>query len=184
MGKIIVSPWVTVDGVIESPHEWQLSFWSEDMRKFSNEQLHSVSALLLGRTTYEGFAGAWPSRGDEDEFSATMNKIPKYVVSTTLENPKWSNSTVIGGDVVSGIAALKEDTDGDILVYGSGTLANTLLSEGLGDEYRVWVHPTVVGRGKRLFEGEVDQSVLSLIATTTFESGVTVLTYVPAPVGE
>ncbi|WP_150238117.1 dihydrofolate reductase family protein [Nocardiopsis quinghaiensis] len=180
MGKIIVSPWVTVDGVIESPHEWQLPFWSEDMRKFSNEQLFSVSALLLGRVTYEGFAGAWPSRGDEDEFSATMNKLPKYVVSTTLENPEWNNSAVIGGDAVSGIAELKEKVDGDILVYGSGTLANTLLSHGLGDEYRVWVHPTVVGKGKRLFEGEVSQSVLSLTGTTTFESGVTVLTYVPA----
>lgn len=181
MGRIIVSPWVTVDGVIESPHEWQLPFWSEDMRKFSNEQLYSVSALLLGRTTYEGFAGAWPSRGDEDEFSATMNKIPKYVVSTTLTAPEWHNSTVIDGDVVSGITELKEKTDGDILVYGSGTLANTLLGEGIADEYRVWVHPTVVGRGKRLFEGEVAQSTLSLTGTRTFESGVTVLTYVPAP---
>jgi dihydrofolate reductase len=120
--------------------------------KFKFDELMAAGALLLGRATYEGFARAWPAMND-DEFGKRMNSMPKYVVSSTLRDPGWTNTTVITGSLSDRIAELKQRLDGDIVVHGSGQLVRSLTSAGLVDEYRLMVYPTVVGQGKRLFDG-------------------------------
>jgi dihydrofolate reductase len=142
----------------------------------------AADAQLLGRVTYEGFAQAWPGREDEVGFAKKMNSMPKYVVSTTLENPEWNNSTVIKDNVAEEVSKLKEQYDGDILISGSGQLVRTLMEHGLVDEYRLMVFPVVLGRGKRLFEG-TNRTTLQLTDSKQVGSdGVTILTYAPAGV--
>jgi dihydrofolate reductase len=171
MGRIVISQFVTVDGVIEDPggsEGFERGGWAlqidrgEDGDKFKLDEVMGSSALLLGRKTYEGFAAAWPTR--EGEFADKFNTMPKYVVSSTLSGPDWNNTTVVGAD---DIARLKEETDGVILVNGSQRLVDALVEQGLVDELRLMVFPTVLGRGRRLFPDGVDRLKLTLAESRT-----------------
>lgn len=180
MRKVVVSEFVTLDGVMETPNQWHFPYWSDEMGKYKGDELFASDALLLGQLTYEGFAAAWPSVTDE-EGGAEMNGYPKHLVSTTLEEPlDWNNSTLIKGDVAEGVAEFKQQSGKDIPVFGSAALVNTLVEQDLVDEYRLMVHPIVVGSGKRLFEDGIETKSLELVETKTFDSGVVVLTYQPA----
>lgn len=179
MRRVIVSTYVTLDGVIESPEKWSLKFWNDEHAKYANDQLFASDALLLGRVVYQGFADAWPSR--TNEFADRINGLPKYVVSTTLEEPlEWNNSSLIKENVAEEVLRLKRQPGQDILMYGSADLMHTLMQHDLIDEYRIWVHPVVLGSGKRLFRDDGDRTVLRLVDTTTFSSGVAILSYQPA----
>ena len=183
MRRVIVSEFVSLDGVMEGP-SWTFQFMDEARDRFKFDELAAAGALLLGRVTYEGFAAAWPGMAEETgEYGAWMNGYPKHVASTTLEEPlEWNNSTLIKGDVPEGVAELKEQPGKDILVFGSADLVNTLTQHDLVDEYRLMVFPVVVGRGKRLFAEGLDTKAMRLVDSTTFESGTIVLTYRPAEV--
>jgi dihydrofolate reductase len=174
MGKLVVTEFVSVDGVFEDPggaEGYEHGGWTfeydrgEEGNKFKLDEVMEAEVQLLGRVTYEGFAAAWPSR--EGEFAEKLNNDPKYVVSTTLKDPEWQNTAVISGDVAGEIARLKGRTDGVILVAGSGTLVGTLLGAELIDELRLMVFPTVLGRGKRLFPDGIDRLKLKLAETKT-----------------
>ena len=189
MRKVIVSEFVSLDGVVEDPG-WTFQFSGEVQPKYKLDELAASDALLLGRTTYEGFAAAWPSmmeqyegrrRAELQEFTDMMNGYPKHVASTTLEGPlDWNNSTLIEGNVAEEVSRIKRQPGKDILVFGSGDLVNTLMKHGLIDEYRLMVFPIVLGSGKRLFGDGLDTTVLELVDTKAFDSGVVVLTYRPA----
>lgn len=181
MRKVVVSEFVSLDGVMEDP-SWTFQFMDEARDRFKFDELAAADALLLGRVTYEGFAAAWPGMAEQTgEYGAWMNGYPKHVASTTLEEPlEWTNSTLIRGDVAEGVAALKEQPGKDILVFGSADLVNTLTQHDLIDEYRLMVFPVVVGKGKRLFAEGLDTKAMRLVDSTTFESGTIVLTYRPA----
>jgi dihydrofolate reductase len=149
--------------------------------KFKLDEVMAADAMLLGRVTYEGFAAAWPGMTDEVGFADKMNSMPKYVVSTTLDEATWNNSTVVAENVAEAVGKLKAQPGQDILVAGSRTLAQTLIAEGLVDEYRLMVFPVVLGSGKRLF-GETSQpSTLTLVDSQPLDSGTVILTYRPAP---
>jgi dihydrofolate reductase len=186
MRKVIASEYVTLGGVMEAPENWAGQFWNEEQGKYARQLLFASDALLLGRTTYEGFAPAWSSRTAADDqpgeegFVDRMNSLPKFVNSKTLEEPLAWNATLIKGNVAEEVSKLKQQPGQDILIYGSGELVNTLMQHDLIDEYRIWVHPVVLGSGKRLFEDGGDTPVLRLVDTKTFSSGVVVLTYQPA----
>src|SRR5215213_7694189 len=181
MRKVVVSEFVSLDGVIEDPR-WTFRFMSEEREDFKFDELSASDALLLGRVTYEGFAAAWPRMTESaGEYADMMNGYPKYVVSTTLEEPlEWNNSTLIKGNVAEEVSRLKQEPGKDILVFGSGVLVNALMRHDLIDEYRLMVFPVVLGSGKRLFGDGDDTKVLRLIETKTFGSGVAVLYYRPA----
>jgi dihydrofolate reductase len=188
MGRIVVTEFISLDGVMEDPggaEDFKYGGWSfefnrgEDGNQFKLEETRNSAALLLGRRTYEGFADAWPSR--EGEFADLFNNMPKYVVSSTLEDPDWNNSTVLGADDVAGeVSKLKEQLDGDIVVHGSARLAQTLLEEGLVDELRLMVFPVVLGSGKRLFGETSDKLPLRLKDSRTVGEGVAIQIYEPA----
>ena len=172
MGKVVVSQFISLDGVVEDPggaEEFDRGGWAfkfdrgPEGDKFKLDEVMASEALLLGRVTYEGFAKAWPSRSGD--FADKFNGMPKYVVSTTLKDPEWNNSTVIDGDVAEAVAELKRDVDGDILVNGSVQLVQALMEHGLVDEYRLMVFPTVLGGGKRLFGETSDAAALRLVDT-------------------
>jgi dihydrofolate reductase len=174
MGKPVVTEFVSVDGVFEDPggaEDYEHGGWTfeydrgEDGNKFKLDEVMEAEVQLLGRVTYEGFAAAWPSR--EGDFAEKLNNDPKYVVSTTLEDPAWQNTTVISGNVTDEIAKLKRQTRGVILVAGSGTLVATLLASDLFDELRLMVFPTVLVRGKRVFADGIDRLKLRLARTNT-----------------
>ena len=181
MRKVIASEFVSLDGVIENP-VWTFRFTGEEQQRFKFGELSAADALLLGRVTYEGFAAAWPHMTEQaGEYADMMNGYPKYVVSTTLEEPLgWNNSTLIKGDVADEVSRLKELPGKDILVFGSGSLVNDLMRYGLIDEYRLMVFPVVLGSGQRLFGDGVEETVLELVGNDSFETGVVVLTYRPA----
>jgi dihydrofolate reductase len=185
MGKLIVTEFITLDGVIDSPGEggWAFKFRrGEDGDKFKVDELHAAEVQLLGRITYQGFAQAWPSM-DTEPFGKTMNRMPKYVVSTTLTaaDATWENSTVISGDVAGEVSRLKERTTGDVLVAGSANLVKTLAEHDLVDEYRLMLFPVVLGTGKRLFEEGSPRVELRLVASRPVgPDGVIILTYQPA----
>jgi dihydrofolate reductase len=169
MGKLAVTEFVSVDGVFEDPggaEDYEHGGWTfeydrgEDGNRFKLDELTEAKVHLLGRVTYEGFAAAWPSR--DGPFADKLNNDPKVVVSSTLTNPEWQNTTVLSGDVVGEVSKLKEKTDGVVLVAGSGTLAGTLLAAGLVDELRLMVFPTILGRGRRLFPDGIDRLKLTL----------------------
>ena len=176
--KIVVTEFITLDGVMEAPNEWSFPYWGEDIAKFKLDELFATDAHLLGRVTYEGFAAAWPGRTDEAGFSDRMNNLPKYVVSTTLEKAEWNNSTIIKTDVAAKLTELKNQPGGDVLVAGSATLIHTLMEHDLVDEYRLLVYPIVVGKGKRLFKDGNDTK-LKVVETKPFDSGVVLLRYEP-----
>ncbi len=189
MRKVIASEFVSLDGVMEDPG-WTFQFTSEEQQRFKFDELVESDALLLGRVTYEGFAAAWPNmmeqyegprRAELGEYADMMNGYPKYVVSTTLEEPlDWNNSTLIKGNVAEAVSNLKQQPGKDLLIFGSGDLLNALMQHDLIDEYRLMIFPVVVGSGKRLFRDGSDTTVLRLVDTKTFGSGVVVLTYEPA----
>ena len=188
MRKVIVTQFVTVDGVMEDPggsEKFERGGWAfqfdrgPDGDKFKFDEVMASDALLLGRVTYEGFAEAWPSR--TGEFADKFNAMPKYVASTTLEEPEWNNSTVIRGNVAEEVSRLKEQSGGDILVNGSRALVDTLREHDLVDEYRLMVFPVVLGSGKRLFGDTAEATALRLVdAKPVGPDGVVVLTYRPA----
>jgi dihydrofolate reductase len=170
MGKVVVSHFITLDGVVEDPggaEEFDRGGWAFNFDrgpkgdKFKLDEVMESEALLLGRVTYEGFAKAWPSRSGD--FADKFNGMPKYVVSATLKDPEWNNSTVIDGEVAEAVAELKRDVDGDILVNGSVQLVQTLVEHDLVDEYRLMVFPTILGAGKRHFGETSDAATLRLV---------------------
>ncbi len=188
MRKIVVSEYVTLDGVMEDPGgaeksehgAWSFQFSSEEAGKFKYNELVASDALLLGRVTYEGFAKAWPSMKDDGGFADRMNSIPKYVVSSTLETVEWNNSHLIKGNIAEEVSNLKHQPGMDILVAGSADLVHTLIQHDFVDELRLMIHPIVVGGGKRLFRDGADRKVWRLVDTKTFSSGIVVLSYQPA----
>jgi dihydrofolate reductase len=174
MAKLVVTEFVSIDGVFEDPggsESFEHGGWTfeydrgDDGDKFKLDETMDAEVQLLGRVTYEGFAEAWPSR--EGDFADKLNNDPKYVVSNTIQDPEWQNTTVISGDVVDGIRKLKDGTDGVILVHGSGTLVRTLLENDFADELRLMVFPTILGRGKRLFPDGIDRLKFALAETKT-----------------
>ena len=181
MRHVIVSEFVTLDGVMEAPEKWSSQHWMDELATFKFDELFASDALLLGRVTYHDFAAAWPSMTDETGFADRMNSLPKFVVSTTLEEVEWNNSRLIKGNVTEEVSRLKQQPGRDILVAGSGQLVHTLMQHGLVDEYRLMVHPVVLGSGKRLFRDGSETTALRLVDTKTFSSGVVVLTYRPGP---
>ena len=187
MGRIVVTEFVSLDGVMEDPggaENFRHGGWSFEISrgdegdKFKLDETLSSEALLLGRVTYEGFAAAWPSR--EGDFADKFNTMPKYVVSSTLEEPEWNNSTVLKGDVADEVAKLREEQAGDIVVHGSAQLVQTLLERDLVDELRLMVFPLVLGSGKRLFDGLSDKKPLRPVESKVVGDGVTILVYEPA----
>jgi len=181
MRKLIVSEFVTLDGVMEAPggeeghpHSgWVFDFMSSEQEQYKLDEVMEADALLLGRVTYEGFAGAWPERGGP--FADKMNGMAKYVVSTTLEDPQWDNTTLLRD--AKEVAGLKEQDGGPILVAGSRTLVRGLMEHGLVDEFRLMIFPVVLGSGDRLFPDTPDKTPLRLADTRTFDSGVVVQSY-------
>jgi dihydrofolate reductase len=174
MRRIVVSEFVTLDGVMEDPGGaegfdrggWAFQFErGPDGDKFKLDEVLEADALLLGRKTYEGFAKAWPTVTDEVGFAEKMNSMPKYVVSSTLESADWNNSTVINGDVAEEVAKLKQQPGGNILVAGSAQLVQTLMDHDLVDEYRLMIYPVLLGSGKRLFKDGVDTTALQIVET-------------------
>jgi dihydrofolate reductase len=179
MRKVIASELMSLDGVMEAPDKWHLPYFNDEMGEAISAAMAEADVMLFGRVTYEEFAAFWPNQsGDDDEFADYMNNTPKYVVSTTLEDPlEWNNSTLIKGDVAEEISKLKQQPGKDIAINGSGALVRSLLADGLLDELRLMVHPIVVGSGKRLFEEGGDQKKLELVDSRTFSTGVVYLTY-------
>jgi dihydrofolate reductase len=184
VGRIVVTEFVSLDGVMEGPggdDNFVRGAWSfeiergDDGDKFKLDEAMAAEALLLGRRTYEGFAAAWPSRGGE--FADKFNNIPKYVVSSTLEDPEWNNSKVLRGDLEEEVSKLREEHSGDIVVHGSGQLVQALIEKDLVDELRLMVYPVVLGTGKRLFGDTSDKKRLRLADSKTVGDGVTILVY-------
>jgi dihydrofolate reductase len=185
MGRIVVTEFVSLDGVMQAPggEDFKYPGWSfefdrgEDGNLFKLDEARASEALLLGRVTYESFAGAWPSR--EGEFADRFNSMPKYVVSSTLENPTWNNTTVLNGDAVEEAKRLNEELDGDIYVHGSRQLVQTLIENDLVDELRLMVFPVVLGTGQRVFGETSDKKPMRLVDSKTVGDGVAILIYQP-----
>ena len=192
MGKIVIAEFVSLDGVVEDPggfadfkhagwgrpaaapfFTWSLG--GEEAEQFKLDETLGTKALLLGRVTYEEFAAAWPAR--DDELAGKFNSLPKYVVSSTLEDPEWNNSTVLDGDVVKEVSRLKRELDGDIVVYGSVRLTRTLIEHDLVDELRLMVYPVLLGAGERLFGELPDKKAVRLVDTKTVGDGMPILIY-------
>ncbi len=189
MGRIVVTEFVSLDGIIEAPgggEDYKHAGWTfeidrgEEGDRFKLDELVEADAQLLGRVTYEGFAAAWPTMEDEAGFAEKMNAMPKYVVSSTLREAEWNNTTVLGGDVAEEVAKLKEQVDGVILVAGSATLVQALVEHDLVDELRLMVFPVLLGSGKRLFGDVSEKKPLRLTASRTLGDGIALLTYEPA----
>jgi dihydrofolate reductase len=187
MGKIVVTEFISVDGVVEDPggaEDYKHGGWAfefdrgEDGDQFKLDETKDSAALLLGRRTYEGFAEAWPSR--EGEFADLFNNMPKYVVSSTLKDPEWTNTTVLEGDVAESVRKVRDEVDGNIVVHGSAQLVQALVENALVDELRLMVFPVVLGTGKRLFADTSDKRPLKLTQAKTVGDGVAIQVYEPA----
>jgi dihydrofolate reductase len=177
MGSIKSSLFISLDGVIESPETWHFPYFNDEMGAAVGEMMSGTDATLLGRQTYDEFASYWPSADPADPITGVMNGARKYVVSTTLTDAEWENSSVVTGDVVAELTTLKQDNN--LGTTGSATLVRWLLEQGLVDELHLLVHPIVVGHGKKLFaDGETVP--LELVSSTTFTTGVLHLVYAPA----
>ena len=183
MGRIVVTEFISLDGVVEDPggsENFKYGGWTfefdrgDEGNKFKLDETMASDALLLGRVTYEGFADAWPSR--EGEFADRFNTMPKYVVSSTLQNPEWTNSTVISADLPAEVEKLKQQFDGDVVVHGSVQLVRGLLEQDLVDELRLMVFPVVLGAGKQLFGETSDKKRFRLTDTQSVGEGVAILT--------
>jgi dihydrofolate reductase len=180
--KITAGLFVSLDGVTESPEKWQLPYFNYEMGEAVGAAMAAADAMLLGRVTYQEFASYWPGvSAEEQPFADYMNNTPKYVVSSTLEEPlEWGNSTLIKGNLAEEITRLKQQPGRNIAITGSVALVEYLLREDLLDELGLMVHPVVVGSGKRLFEDGGDRKALELVDSRTFGTGVLYLTYRPA----
>ena len=186
MAKIIVTEFLSLDGVMEDPggsEGFKYGGWTfeidrgEEGDRFKLDETMESDALLLGRNTYEGFAAAWPSR--EGEFADKFNSMPKYVVSSTLSSPEWGNSTLLDGDVAERVSRLRREIEGNIVVHGSARLVQTLLEHDLVDELRVMVFPVVLGAGKRLFAETSDKKRFEVVDSRIVGDGVAILVYRP-----
>lgn len=186
MGRIVVTEFVSLDGVMEAPgggEDYRHGGWTfeinrgEEGDRFKLEELQDAEAQLLGRVTYEGFAAAWPSMEDEAGFAEKMNSMPKYVFSNTLETAEWNNSTILSGDFAAEIGKLRDQVDGNILVAGSARLVQGLVANDLLDELRLMVFPVLLGSGKRVFAEHDDKVGLALKESKTVGDGIAVLTY-------
>jgi dihydrofolate reductase len=184
VGRIVVTEFVSLDGVMEGPagdDGFVRGAWSfeidrgDEGDKFKLDETVQAEALLLGRRTYEGFAAAWPSR--EGEFADKFNNMPKYVVSSTLDDPEWNNTTVLSGDLEEEVSKLRREHEGDIVVHGSAQLVHALVENDLVDELRLMVFPVVLGTGKRVFGETSDKKPLRLADSKTVGDGVTILVY-------
>ena len=182
MRKVIAWELVALDGVMEAPEKWSFQFHNDEMAEAQGAGMAAADAMLLGRVTYQEFASYWPYQNSADQpFTDYLNNTPKFVVSTTLQEPlEWQNSTLIKDNVAEEIAKLKQQPGKNIGIVGSGTLVRSLLRDDLLDELQLMVHPVVVGSGKRLFEDEGDRKPLELVDSKTFSTGVLYLTYRPA----
>jgi len=190
MRRVVVTEFISVDGVIEAPgggEDFERGGWAfqfdrgDEGNKFKLDELFEADAQLLGRRTYEGFAAAWPERPDDEAgFAKRMNSMPKYVVSNTLEDPSWENTTVLGGDAAEAVRKLKKDGDGVVLIAGSAQLVQALTDAGLVDEYRLMVFPLVIGGGKRLWADTSAPAALKLVESKPVgDDGVVIQRYVP-----
>lgn len=185
MRRIVVSEFLSLDGVMEDPGGaegtrhggWSLRFNDPDAMKYKLDEVFDHDALLLGRVTYEGFAAAWPGMSDDVGFADRMNGMSKYVVSSTLTEASWNNSTILHGDLGAELEALRGTDGGDILVAGSASLVRELMVRDLVDEYRLMVFPIVLGSGRRLFAGEGDPAALRLVDVKPLSTGTLILTY-------
>jgi dihydrofolate reductase len=175
MRKVVVTEFLSLDGVMEEP-AWTFKYWNDESAKFKGEESSASDALLLGRVTYQGFAAAWPE--SKDEGADYFNSVRKYVVSTTLDKAEWNNSRLIKDNIVEEITRLKQQDGKDIVVHGSATLVQTLIQHDLVDCYRLLVYPVVLGKGKRLFK-EGTTATLKLVEAQSFSSGVAALIYEP-----
>jgi dihydrofolate reductase len=184
VGRIVVTEFLSLDGVMEAPggdNDFARGAWSFDIERgdegdqFKLDETMAAEALLLGRRTYEGFAASWPSR--DGEFADKFNNMPKYVVSSTLEDPEWTNSKVLSGELDQEVSRLREEQSGDIVVHGSAQLVQALIEKDLVDELRLMVYPVVLGTGKRLFGDTSDKKRLRLSDSKTVGDGVTILVY-------
>jgi dihydrofolate reductase len=179
MGQIKSNFFISLDGVVESPDQWHFPYFNDEMGAAIETGVKTVAAFLLGRKLYEEWADYWPNQGDEVPFASFINNVPKYVVSNTLGEATWNNTTIISGDVATKVRQLKEQTDGDIALSGSATTVRWLLANDLLDELHLLVHPIAVGHGQRLFE-DTPTYPLELTKSETFTTGVLYLTYTPA----
>ena len=182
MRKVVAYEFISLDGVIEAPDQWHFPYFDEEMGEAIGEGFAASDAMLMGRVNYEGWAAYWPEQDpEENPVAATMNSRRKYVVSTTLEEPlEWNNSTLIkGNEFAEEVRNLKEQEGKDIAISGGPTLVRSLLDYGLLDELKLFVHPIVVGSGRRLFEDEAESRPLDLVDSKTFSSGDLYLTYRP-----
>jgi dihydrofolate reductase len=185
MGRIVISTNATLDGVVQDPDGregfgrggWFAEFGGEDLGRWAEHETEEAlgAALLLGRRSDAWFAARWPSR--DGEWADKLNGLPKYVVSSTLERPRWSNATVLGGDVVKELSELRQKADGEILVYASGRLVRTLIEQNLADELRLVVFPVVLGTGARLFDEISDRKPMRLIDTRKLGDGLVFYAY-------
>ena len=173
--RLVATEYISLDGVFEEPGRWSSPFFDDQAAQFKFEELNATDAQLLGRKTYEGFAKAWPTMEGTGDFGVKMNTMPKHVASRTLREAEW-NATILEGELGPAVTALKEGDGADLLIYGSGEVVDQLTGAGLIDEYRLMVHPVLVGTGKKLFE-HAGETSLRLADTVTTETGVAVLTY-------
>jgi dihydrofolate reductase len=192
MRKVVAAEYVSVDGRMQDPGGvgeieqggWTNPYFNDELAKYQSDQLFASDALLLGRITYQGFAAAWPSMEEaEGEFGVRMNRLPKYVASATLTEPLEWNATLLKGDVAEEVQKLKNQPGQDILIYGSSQLVSTLTRHNLIDEYRLMIHPVVLGGGKPLFRNGHNTAALRLADTRTTSTGVVMLTYTTAGTG-
>jgi dihydrofolate reductase len=182
--KVVALELVSVDGVMERPEEWAFAYADDEMNEANAAGMAASDAMLLGRMTYEGLAAYWPNQPAGTPMVDYINSVPKFVVSTTLEEPLgWNNSTLVEGDVAEGVAGLKRRAGKDITIIGSGALVRSLLEEGLLDELRLLVHPVILGGGKRLFEDRGVPVGMTLVDSKTFGTGVVSLAYRPSVEG-
>ena len=190
MGRIVITEFISLDGVIEDPggaEDFKYGGWSFEFdrgdagNRFKLDETMNSAALLLGRVTYQGFAEAWPQR--EGEFADKFNTMPKYVVSSTIDGSEWTNTTVLDGDIPAAVRKVRDEVDGDIVVHGSGQLAQTLLEHDLVDRWHLMVFPVVLGAGQRLFGETTTKKPLTLVSSETVGAGVTIQVYEPASPG-
>ena len=180
MRKIVAGLFMTLDGVVEAPEQWQSPYFNDEMSQALGQAMAASDTILLGRRTYQEFAAVWPGRGTGDPVGAYMNTTPKLVASTTLDTLQWQPATLLGGDLAGELGKLKLQAGRNIQITGSATLVRWLLREGLLDELQLMVCPIVVGAGRRLFDDSSQQLPLRLVDTTTFATGVLSLAYEPA----
>ncbi|GII28448.1 dihydrofolate reductase family protein [Planotetraspora mira] len=179
MRRVVVSTYVTLDGRVDDIRDWAVAYDDDGAAEYHTDLLKKSDGLLLGRKTYEIFSAIWPSLSGQLPYVDKMNRMAKYVASTTLKDLKWENSHLIEGDVAQGVAELKQQPGQDLIMYGCHDLMHSLLERDLIDEYRLLVHPVVLGKGRSFFRDGMERMNLDLVDTTTISRGVAILTYQP-----